>query len=133
MASGKPEAHDPLESMDIPTELPTADPRADEQRRENLLQEYEQLFEQLSDAQKLSILCSIGQCFITLAAEGQSGMVHLCREKKFHRNDPRTRARGRIRRNTKIGSVLKIHVCYHEDRESIEIQVRTLFQDRTAS
>ena len=36
MASGKPEAHaaqDPLETMEIPTELPTADPRADEQRR----------------------------------------------------------------------------------------------------
>ena len=37
MASEKPEAHDPLESIDIPTEPPTADPRTDEQRRENLL------------------------------------------------------------------------------------------------
>ena len=61
MASGKPEAHavqDPLETMEIPTEPPTADPRTDEQRRGNLLQEYEQEFEQLSDAQKLSKLCS---------------------------------------------------------------------------
>ena len=33
MASGKPEAHHPLESMEIPTEPPTADPRTDEQRR----------------------------------------------------------------------------------------------------
>ena len=33
VASEKPEAHDRLESMEIPTELPTADPRTDEQRR----------------------------------------------------------------------------------------------------
>ena len=36
MTSEKPEAHDPLESMEIPTEPPTADPRTDEQRRGNL-------------------------------------------------------------------------------------------------
>ena len=91
MASWKPEAHaaqDPLETMEILTELPTADPRTDEQRRVNLLQENEQQFEQLSDAQKLSKLCSKaglktverGQCFVTLDAEEPSGVVHLCRE-----------------------------------------------------
>ena len=45
----------------------------------------------------------------------------------------KTRAKGWIRRSTKIGSVLNIHVCHHEDRHSIEIQVRSLFQDRTVS
>ena len=54
----KPEAHDLLESTEMPTELPTADSRTDGQRRRNLLQEYEQQFEQLSDNQKLSKLCS---------------------------------------------------------------------------
>ena len=44
------------------------------------------------------------------------------------RNDPRSRARGWIRQNTKIGPVLNTHACYHEDRYSIEIQVRSLFQ-----
>ena len=39
MASGKPEAQDPLETMEIPTEPPSADHRTDEQRRGNLLQE----------------------------------------------------------------------------------------------
>ena len=58
MASGKPEADDALETMEIPTELSKADPRTDKQQRRNLLQEYEQQFEQLSDAQKLSKLCS---------------------------------------------------------------------------
>ena len=33
-ASGKLEAHDLLQSIEIPTEPPTADPRTDEQRRE---------------------------------------------------------------------------------------------------
>ena len=47
MASEKPEAHDPLETMEIPTEPPRVDPRTDEQRRGNLLPEYEQQFEQL--------------------------------------------------------------------------------------
>ena len=66
-------------------------------------------------------------------AQGPSGMVQLCREYKLPRNDPRTRARGWIRRNTKIGPVLNKNVCHHEDRYSIEIEVQSLFQDRTAS
>ena len=60
-------------------------------------------------------------------------MVQVCREFSLPRNDPRTRARGWIRRNMKIGPVLKIHVSHHEDRFSIEIQVQPLFQDRTSS
>ena len=60
-------------------------------------------------------------------------MQHLCREKTLPRNDQRSRARGWIRRNTTIGPVLNIHVCYHEDRYSTESQVRSLFQDRTAT
>ena len=120
IASGKLEAHDPLESMEILAELPTVDPRTDEQRRVNLLQEFEQQFEQLSDDQKLSKLCSNaglktverGQLFITLDAEGPSGMVHLCREVTLLRNDPRTRTRGWIR--TKIVEGLNPAPHIHE-------------------
>ena len=142
MASEKTEAHGPLETMEILAEPPTADPRPDEKRRRNLLQDHGQQIEQLSDNQKLSKLCSDaglktverGQYFITLdTAEGPSGMIHLCLEYMLPRNDPRTRARGWIRRNTKIDPVLKTYVCHHEDRYSIEILVRSLFQDRTAS
>ena len=123
------------------TELPTANPRTDEQRGRNLLQEYEQQFEQLSDAQKLSKRCSNagvktverGQYFITFDAEGSTGMEHFYREYTLPRNDLRSRARGWIRKNRKIGPVLNVHVCHHEDRYSIEIQVRSLFQDGTAS
>ena len=131
---------DPM-TMEIPTEPATADPRTDEQRRRNLLQEYEQKIEQLSDNQKLSKLCSgaglktveRGQYFITLDTKGPSGMVLLRREYTLPRNDPRTRARGWIRRNTKICPVVNTVVWHYEDRYSIEIQVQSLFQDRTAS
>ena len=60
-------------------------------------------------------------------------MVDLCCEFSLPLNDPRTRARGWIRRNTKIDPVLNIHVFHHEDRYSIEIQVQSLFQDGTSS
>ena len=130
-----------LEAMEIPSEPSIAVPHTDEQRRGNLLQEYEQQFGQLSDDQKLSKLCSNGglktvkrgEYFITLDAEVPSGMAYLCREYTMPRNDPRTRARGWIRRNTNIGPVLNIHVCHHEDRHSIGIQVGSLFQDITVS
>ena len=110
MASRTPEAHaaqDPLETMEIPTEPPTADPRTDEQRRGNLLQEYEQQLEQLSDAQKLSKLCT------------NAGLKTVEREQYFITLDTeRTERNG-----TKIGPVLNIHVCHHEDRYCTEIQV----------
>ena len=60
-------------------------------------------------------------------------MVHYCREYTLPCNYPRYRARGWIRKNTKIGPVLNIHVYHHEDRYIIEIQVQSLIQDRTAS
>ena len=60
-------------------------------------------------------------------------MVHLCREYTLPRNDPRSRARDWIRKNTKIGPVLNVSVCHHEDHYSIEIQVRSLFQGRFVS
>ena len=105
------------------------------------MQEYEQQFEHPSDDPKLSKLCSNpclktvekGQFFITLDTEGPSGIVHLCREFSLPRNDLRSRARGWIRKKTKTGPVLNVNVCHHEDRYSIEIQVRSLFQDRPAS
>ena len=78
MASGKPEAHDHLETMEIPAEPPPADPHTDEQPQGNLLQNYVRKFEQLTDLQKSSKLCSDaglkivekGQLFITLDTEG---------------------------------------------------------------
>ena len=57
----------------------------------------------------------------------------LCREFPLPRNDKRTRIRGWILKNTRIGPILDIKVCRHEDRYSIEVQIPSLFQDNTVS
>ena len=137
MASVKPEAHDHLETMEIPTEPPTADPHTDQQPQNYVLK-----FEQLTDVQKSSKLCSDAglknvkrrQFFITLdTEEGPHDMEHQCQEFTLPRNDERTKARGWIRKYTNIGPVLDVKVCLHQDRYGIEIQIQSLFRDRTAS
>ena len=49
------------------------------------------------------------------------------------RNEKETRLRGWVLKNMRIGPVVNIKVCYHDDRYSIEVQVPSLFQDNTAS
>ena len=49
------------------------------------------------------------------------------------RNEKKTRARGCILKNTRIGPVLDIKVCHHEDQDTLEVLVKSLFQDTTAS
>ena len=49
------------------------------------------------------------------------------------RCEKKTRAKGWILKNTRIGTVLDVKVCRHEDRYSVEILVESLFQDKTAS
>ena len=106
-----------------------------------LVQEYERKFEQVSEDQKLSKLCSgagltlleQGQYFFSLDTEEGQQMQHLCREYTMPRNEKGTRKRGWILKNTKIGPVLNIKVCYHDDRHSIEVQIPSLFQDNTTS
>ena len=59
-------------------------------------------------------------------------MQHLCPEYKKPRNEKRTRVRGWIRKDTRIGPVLNIKkVCYCDEQYSIEVQVPSLFQDDT--
>ena len=41
--------------------------------------------------------------------------------------------RGWIRGNTKVGPVLDVKVCLHQERYGFEIQVESLFRDRKAS
>ena len=105
------------------------------------MQEYERKFEQLSEDQKLSKLCSDagsklveqGQYFKTLDAEEGQQMQHLCREYTMRRNERGTRIRGWILKNTRIGPVLTLKVCYHDDRYCIEVQIPSPFQDNTVS
>ena len=60
-------------------------------------------------------------------------MQRLCREYKMPRNEKGTRMRGWIRKDTRIGPVLNIKVCFRDVRYRIEIQVESLLQDNTAS
>ena len=129
----KPAAPDHKEKMEIPTGLSAEETQTKAQQRRNLVQEYERKFEQLSEDQTLYKLCSdaglklveTGQYLFSLDTEEGPQMQLLCREE--------TRARGWFLKNTRIGPVLNIRVCRHEDRYSIEVLVQSLFQDRTAS
>ena len=55
-------------------------------------------------------------------------MQHLCREYTMPLCEKKTRAKGWIRKNTRIGPVLDIKVCHHEDRYGIVILVESLIQ-----
>ena len=56
-ASGKPDAYEYLETMEITTAPPVADPHTVAEPQGNLLQDYERKFEQLLEDQTLSKLC----------------------------------------------------------------------------
>ena len=60
-------------------------------------------------------------------------MQHLCREYTIPRNEKKIRAKRWILKNTRIGPVSNIKVCYHEDRYTTEVLIQSLYQDRTAS
>ena len=136
IASGKPEAPDHVETMEIPAGPSIAETQTNAQQRRNLVQEYERKFEQMSEDQKLPKLCSdaglklveIGQYFYTLDTEEGQQMQHLCREYTMLPNEKRSRVRGWLRKNTRIGPVLNIKVCCHDDRYSIEVQIPSLFR-----
>ena len=49
------------------------------------------------------------------------------------RNEKGSRTIGWILKHARIGPVLNIKVCYHDDRYSIEVQIPYLFEDNTAS
>ena len=74
-----------------------------------------------------------GQYFFSLDTEEGQEMQHLCREYTMPRNEKKTRVKGWILKNTRIGPVLNIKVCYHDDRYSIEVQIPSLFEHNAAS
>ena len=67
------------------------------------------------------------QYFYTLETEEGQQMQHVCREYTMPRNEKGTRARGWIRKDTRIGPILNMKVCYHDERYSVEVQVPSLF------
>ena len=59
-------------------------------------------------------------------------MQHLYREYTMPRNEKKTHAKGWILKNTRIGPVLNIKICCHDDKYTIEVLVQSPYQDRTA-
>ena len=57
----------------------------------------------------------------------------MCREYTMPRKEKKTRARGWILKNTRIGPVLNIKVCHHENQYTIEVLFKSLFRDNTVS
>ena len=140
-AAGKLASNEDLESMGIPTELPIAVPHTNAELQGNLLQDFEHKFEQLPEYQKLSNLCSDlgskifekGQFFITLNGEEGQMKWRICREYTLLRSEEVSRVRGWILGNTKIGPVLDVRVCLHQERYGTEMFIESLFRDGTAS
>ena len=60
-------------------------------------------------------------------------MQRLCRKYTMPLCEKKTRAKGWLLKNTRIGPVLDVKVCRHEDRYSIEVLIESLFQDQTVS
>ena len=140
-APGKLGAPAHLEKMEISTDLSVAEKSTKSVKRGNLVLEYVRKIEQLSKDHKLSKQCSDaglklveqGRYLETLDTEEGQQMQHLCQEYTMPRNEKGTRKRGGILKNTRIGPVLDIKVCHHEDQYTVEALVQSLFQDRTAS
>ena len=141
-APGQPAAPDHLEKIDISTDLSISENSTNAQQRRNLVQEYQRKIEQLSEdfrnnpnyvLMRVLKLVERGQYFFSLDTEEGQEMQHLCREYTMPRNEKKTRVKGWILKNTRIGPVLNIKVCYHDDRYSIEVQIPSLFEHNAAS
>ena len=137
----KPAAPDHLEKMEIPTDLSFAENFTNAQQRGNLVPEYERKFAQLSEdpnypnyaLMRVKSLSKEDNYFYFLDTEEGHEMQHVCREYTMPGNEKKTRAKGWILKNTRIGPVLNKKVCYHHDRYSIEVQIPSLFEYNTFS
>ena len=125
-ASGKPDANEYLETMAFPTELLVADPHTDAELQGNLLQDYGREFEQLREKK-------ITQTVLQRWFEDSRKRTTLHREFSLPQSEKASRARGSIPGNTKIGLVLCVKVCFHQERYVIEILIKSLLRDGTAS
>ena len=67
------------------------------------------------------------------ATPREEGNQSSCREFTTPRDEEGTRVKGWVQSNVRFGPVLDIKVCNHNGRYSIEVQVKSLFQDQTVS
>ena len=113
--------------MVIPTEFPTVDPISHtdaEVQRELLRGCASRKNAEFPEQQKLTKLCSNAGCYsknidkgqfiITLDEEGPDVLKTSCREYTLPRSEEKSRVKGWIRGNTKIGQALDVEVCCHQ-------------------
>ena len=138
-ALGKLVASGQLDKQEILAE--PAETQANEERQGDLLQEYEERFEKLTEDRRLSKLCSeaglrlveIGQFFYALPSQRGEEHQSLCREYTLLRDQKETKIKGWIQSNVRFRPVTDIKVCNNQGRYSLEVQVQSLFKDRTES
>ena len=110
--------------MEIPTVLSKAEHSTNAQQRRNLVQEYERKFEQVSEDQKLSKLCS--DAGLKLVEKDNTSILlkrKMDNRCNIYAENARclamkkgTRVRGWLRKNTRIGPVLNMKVCYRDEQ-----------------
>ena len=134
-AVGKPKAPGQLDEVEILTQRPLAEMQANEERQGNLLQEYEQRFEKIVRRPEV-----IQTMFRSRFEISPNWTILLCssvttrrRTSIFMPSQEGTLIKGWIQGNVRFGPVSDIKVCNHNGRYSIEVQVQSLFQDRTVS
>ena len=131
--TGKPVRLDNLETMVMPPEVSTTDQISptDARVQGNLLREYDQKFANLPEHPQLIKLCSNagiaktvekGQYLTTLDDTELYRVKGSCRVYTLPRSDQSSQVKRWIRRNTKIGPVLDVTVCYHQGRYGVEIK-----------
>ena len=74
-----------------------------------------------------------GQYFTTLDDAELDKLGGSCREYILPRDDTKSKVKGWIRGNTKIGPALEVAVSYHQGRYGIEIMINSLFGVGTRS
>ena len=106
-----------------------------------LWQQYIERIESLSPESKVSRFCKeagfmriveVGQYLVTKDTLRQFRSV-ACREYTLPRNDPASQAKGWIRGNMRIGSVLEVTTSFQHFKYGIEIRIWSVNQDNSQS
>ena len=133
-APEKPAALDRLEKMEIPTGLSLADKSTSAQQRRTCCKIWAKIrtIVRRPEVQQNMFWCGFEACRArTIVLNSWKKKDNRCNI--YAENTRGTRVRGWIRKNTRIGPILNMKVCYRDDRYSIEVQIPFLSQDHTVS
>ena len=109
-------------------------------QEEDLLQRYQERVERSSEQDRVIKFCTdagflmtveAGQYFMTKDTEEFSQFTDsvTCREYTLPRDENSSEPKGWIRRNTKIGPVLEVRICYLRSKYGVEIRTESINKD----